>query len=105
VKVGGHPMKSVSHGLWKEKWGGVPSFIKEHKSANRSQNLLSMEDSKNLIASHWQEQPPLKTNFYLCFTNEKLYHMFNPCFPQCRAFLLLLCWVSTFYLYAPSKRA
>jgi hypothetical protein len=45
-------MESVSHGLWKEKWGGVPSFIKEHKSANISQNLLSMEDSKNPIASH-----------------------------------------------------
>jgi hypothetical protein len=51
VEVGGHPMESVSHGLRKEKWGGVPSFIKEHKSANLSQNLLSMEDSKNPIAS------------------------------------------------------
>jgi hypothetical protein len=72
VKVGGHPMESVSHGLWKKKWGGVTCFIKEHKSANLSQNLLRMEDSKNPIASRWQEQPPLKTNFYLCFTNEKL---------------------------------
>jgi hypothetical protein len=36
VKVGVHPMESVSHGLWKEKWGGVPSFIKEHKSVNLS---------------------------------------------------------------------
>jgi hypothetical protein len=26
VKVGGHPMESVSHGLRKEKWGGVPSY-------------------------------------------------------------------------------
>jgi hypothetical protein len=26
--------------------------------------------------------------------------MFNYCFPLRRAFLLLLCWVSTFYLYA-----
>jgi hypothetical protein len=66
VKVGGHPMESVSHGLWKEKWGGVPSFIKEHQSANLSlKNLLCMEDSKNPIASRWQKQPPLKTNFYL----------------------------------------
>jgi hypothetical protein len=72
VKVGGHPMESVSHGLWKEKWGGVPSFTKEHKCANLSQNFLSMEDSKNPIDSRWQERPPLKTNFYLCFTNEKL---------------------------------
>jgi hypothetical protein len=39
VKVGEHPMESVSHGLWKEKCGGVPSFIKEHKSANLSQKL------------------------------------------------------------------
>jgi hypothetical protein len=65
-------MESVSHGLWKEKWGGVPSFIKEHKFANLSQNLLSMEDSKNPIASRWLEQSPLKTNFYLCFTNKKV---------------------------------
>jgi hypothetical protein len=26
-------------------------------------NLFSMEDSKNLIAIRWQEQPPLKTIF------------------------------------------
>jgi hypothetical protein len=39
----------------KKSWGGVPSFIKEHQSANPSlKNLLTfcMEDSKNLIASH-----------------------------------------------------
>jgi hypothetical protein len=56
VNVGGHPMESVSCGLRKEKrWGGVPSFIKEHKSANLSlKNLLHfcMEDSKNPITSH-----------------------------------------------------
>jgi hypothetical protein len=28
-----------------------------------SLNLVSMEDSKNPITSHWQEQPPLKTIF------------------------------------------
>jgi hypothetical protein len=69
VNVGGHPMESVSHGLWKEKrWGGVPSFIKEHKSAHLSLNNLlhfCMKYSKNPIASHWQRQLPLKTNFYL----------------------------------------
>jgi hypothetical protein len=49
-----------------KRWGGVPSFIKEHQSANLSlKNLLCMEDSKNSIASHWQRQPPLKTHFYL----------------------------------------
>jgi hypothetical protein len=31
-------MDSVCHGLWKEKWGGVPSFIKEHVCANFSKN-------------------------------------------------------------------
>jgi hypothetical protein len=37
VNVGGHPMELVSYGLSKEKrWGGVPSFIKEHQSANLS---------------------------------------------------------------------
>jgi hypothetical protein len=55
VNVGGHPMESVSHGLRKEKrWRGLPSFIKEHKSANLSlKNLLHfcIEDSKNPIAS------------------------------------------------------
>jgi hypothetical protein len=38
VKVGGHPKDSGSHGLWKEKWGGVLSFIKENKCANFSKN-------------------------------------------------------------------
>jgi hypothetical protein len=43
VNVGGHPMESVSHGLWKEKrWRGVPSFIKEHKKCQSlSQKLAS----------------------------------------------------------------
>jgi hypothetical protein len=60
----------------KKRWGGVPSFIKEHQRTNLSlKNLLHfcMEDSKNPIASHWQRQPPLKTKFLsLCFINEKL---------------------------------
>jgi hypothetical protein len=76
VNVGGHPMESVSHGLWKEKGlGGVPSFIKEHKSVNLSlKNLLHfcMEDSKNPITSRWQRQPPLKTNFYLSVLQIKI---------------------------------
>jgi hypothetical protein len=70
-------MESVSHGLRKEKWGGVPSFIKEHQCANfqRTRNhshLFSMEDSKNPLPVVDMKQPPLKANFYLCFTNEKL---------------------------------
>jgi hypothetical protein len=31
VKVGGHPMELVSHGLWKEKWGGVPNYRGAYK--------------------------------------------------------------------------
>jgi hypothetical protein len=50
----------------RKRWERVPSFIKEHQSANLSlKNLLCIEDSKNPIASHWKKQPPLKTNFYL----------------------------------------
>jgi hypothetical protein len=76
VNVGGHPMESVSHGLRKEKrWGGVPSFIKEHK---KCQSLL-----KTCFIFVWKiVRTPLpvvdknnhlsKPNFYLCFTNEKL---------------------------------
>jgi hypothetical protein len=40
VKVGGHPMESVSHGLRKEKKGGeeCQRFIKEHQCAKISKN-------------------------------------------------------------------
>jgi hypothetical protein len=34
VKVGGHPMESVSHGLRKEKGGEECKAIKEHQCAN-----------------------------------------------------------------------
>jgi hypothetical protein len=62
------PEDSVSHGLWKERWGGVPKFIKEHVNANfqilgTALNLFSMKDNKNPIAIRWQEQPPPKTIF------------------------------------------
>jgi hypothetical protein len=65
-------MESVSHGLWKEKWGGVPSFINEHQCANfqRTQNrshLFSMEDSKNPIASRWQETTTSQNIFLSLF--------------------------------------
>jgi hypothetical protein len=49
-------------------WGGVPSFIKEHQSANLSlKNLLCMEDSKNPIASHWQRNHLSKPIFISLF--------------------------------------
>jgi hypothetical protein len=34
--------------------------------------LFCMEDSKNPIASRWQRQPPLKTNFYLSVLQMKI---------------------------------
>jgi hypothetical protein len=43
------------------------------QSLSQKLALFYMEDSKNLIASRWQWQPPLKTKFLsLFFTNEKL---------------------------------
>jgi hypothetical protein len=79
VKVGGHPMESVSHGLRKEKWwGGVSKFYKKstnvpkfQRTRNRS-HLFIMEDSKTPLLVVDMKQPPLKINFYLYFTNEKL---------------------------------
>jgi hypothetical protein len=66
VKVGGHPMKSVSHCLWKEKWGGVPNFIKEHKSANLSLKIcLVWKIVRTPLPVIDKEQPPLKIFFYL----------------------------------------
>jgi hypothetical protein len=57
----------------RKRWEGVPSLIKEHQSANLSlKNLLCMYDSKNPIASRWQRQPPLKTNFYLSVLQMKI---------------------------------
>jgi hypothetical protein len=68
-------MESVSHGLWKDKrWGGVPSFIKEHESVNIS--------LKNLLIFIWKiVRTPLpvvdkanhlsKPNFYLSILQMK----------------------------------
>jgi hypothetical protein len=79
VKVGGHLIESVSHGLRKEKWwGGVPKFHKKstnvpkfQRTRNRS-HLFIMEDSKTPLPFVDMKQPPLKMIFCLCFTNEKL---------------------------------
>ena len=72
VNVGGHPMESVSHGLWKEK--KVGRSAKLYKRAQKCQSLslknllhFCMEDSKNPIASRWQKQPPLKTQVLSLF--------------------------------------
>jgi hypothetical protein len=57
----------------------------------------------NHLRCLWWGQWELKASKYHNFW--RFYKTCNPCFPLWRAFLLLLCWVSTFYLYAPSKRA
>jgi hypothetical protein len=51
----------------KGKVGRSAKLYERAQSANLSQNFLSMEDSKNPIASRSHEQPPLKTNFYLFY--------------------------------------
>jgi hypothetical protein len=40
-----------------------------------SLNVFSMENSKNPIASHWQEQPPLKQFLYLFYKWKALAHV------------------------------
>jgi hypothetical protein len=109
VNVGGHPMESVSHGLRKEKrWAWVPSFIKEHKSVN-----LSL---KNLLIFVWKiVRTPLpvvdkdnhlsKPNFYISVLEIKSSSTCLITASLCKGPFLLLCWVSTFYLCAPSKTA
>jgi hypothetical protein len=62
-------MESVSHGLWEEKWGGVPSFIKEYQCANFSKNskLLSTclvwKIARTPLLVIDRKQPHLKTIF------------------------------------------
>ena len=77
VNVGGHPMESVSHGMWKEKVGRSAKFYKKSTKVpiflSKTWFIFCMEDSKNPITSRWQKQPPLKNQVLsLCFTNEKL---------------------------------
>jgi hypothetical protein len=65
--------------VWERKKGGkeCQSFIKEHqcvkfqRTRNRS-HLFIMEDSKSPLLVVDIEEPPLKINFYLSFTNKKL---------------------------------
>jgi hypothetical protein len=49
------PEDSVSHGLWKERWGGVPNFYKItckclFSILGTALNLFSMEDNKDPVA-------------------------------------------------------
>jgi hypothetical protein len=64
--------------VWERK-KNIGRSAKFYKRAPKCQYLsqklahFCMEDSKNPIASRWQKQPPLKTQFLsLYFTNEKL---------------------------------
>jgi hypothetical protein len=65
--------------VWERKKGGeecqsfkkstnVPNF---QRTRNRS-HLFIMKDSKTPLPVVDMKQPPLKPNFYFCFTNEKL---------------------------------
>jgi hypothetical protein len=94
VKVGGHPKDSISHGLSKEKWGGVSSFIKEHVCANFSKNSEPL--STCLVWKILRTPLPVvdKNNHFskqflsLFYKRKALAHV-DPCFPLRRAFLLL----------------
>jgi hypothetical protein len=71
-------MESVSHGLRKEKWGGVPKLYKRapmcqiFKELGTNLTCLVWKIARTPLPVVDRKQPPLKTNFYLCFTNEKL---------------------------------
>jgi hypothetical protein len=92
VKVGGHPMDLVSHGLWKEKWGGVPNFIKEHVRANFSKNSEPL--STCLVWKIARTPQSLTGNNHLSKQFLSLFYKWkalahvNPCFPLRRDFIL-----------------
>jgi hypothetical protein len=98
VNVGGHPIESVSHGLWKEKrWGGVPRFIKEHKSAN-----LSL---KNLLIFLWKivrtPLPVVDKDNHLSKPNFYIYVLQMKSSSTC-LITVSLCKGPFFYLYVES---
>jgi hypothetical protein len=89
-----HPKDSVSHGLWKERWGGVPNFIKEHVYANFSKNLEPL--STCLVWKIARTPLPvtdknnhLSKQFVSLFYKWKALAHVNACFPLRMAFLLL----------------
>ena len=54
------PENSVSHGLCKQRLGGVSNY--KYKYLGTALNLTSMEDNKHSVTIRWQKQPPLKTS-------------------------------------------
>jgi hypothetical protein len=71
-------MESVSHGLRKEKVGRSAKLYKRapmcqiFKELGTALTCLVWKIARTLLPVVDKKQPPLKTNFYLCFTNEKL---------------------------------
>ena len=88
------PEDSASHGLWKQRLGGVSNYIYIYKYLGTVLNLTSMEDNKKSIAIRWQEQPPPKTSFISHLQIKSSSTWLIPCFPLRRAILILLCRVS-----------
>jgi hypothetical protein len=87
-------MDSVSLGLWKEKWGGVPSIIKEHLCANFSKNSEPLSTCLVWKIARTPLQSLTRTtssqnNFLSLFYKWKALAHVNPCFPLRRFFLLL----------------
>jgi hypothetical protein len=78
VKVGGHPMESVTHDLRKEKVGRSAKLYKRapmcqiFKELGTALPCLVKKIARTPLPLIDRKQPPLKTNFYLFFTNEKL---------------------------------
>jgi hypothetical protein len=87
-------MKSVSHGLWKEKWGRSAKFYKEHKCANFLKNsellstCLGWKIARTLLPVVDKNNHLSKEFLSLFYKWKALAHV-NPCFPLQRAFLLL----------------
>jgi hypothetical protein len=71
-------MESVSHGLRKEKVGRSAKLYKRapmcqfFKELGTALTCLVWKIARTPLPVIDRKQPPLKTNFYLCFTNEKL---------------------------------
>jgi hypothetical protein len=73
VKVGGHPMESVIHGLRKEKVGRSAKLYKRapmcqiFKELGTGLNCLVWKIARTPLPVVDRKQPPLKTNFLSLF--------------------------------------
>jgi hypothetical protein len=112
--------KALLHGLWKlvgTRWNRL-AMVCERKSGEECQALKKSTKVPISLKTClvWKiVRTPLpvidknnhlsKQNFLSILQMKSSSTCLNHCFPPRRAFLLLLCWVFTFYLYAPSERA